>query len=76
MKFPSNCPQCGVSFEWDNHEMSNVNPAYMIQRGEPDFDKSTPDRVVDTIEECSGCHTLFRFRWKLDSIHKLTEVDI
>lgn len=65
MKFPEICPECGVPME--------APFGYMIQRAEPDYDSDDPDRVVDTIEECSECHTLFRFRWKLESIHRLKE---
>ena len=68
MKFPDSCPSCGVQM--------NVPHGYMIERAKPDFDSDSPDRVVDTIEECSECHKLFRFRWTLTSIHKLDEVEI
>lgn len=71
MKFPSNCPKCKVSFD----NWPGPNTGYMFQRAEPDLDKSSinKDRVMDEIMECSKCHTLFRFRWKLESMHMLRE---
>jgi len=62
MMMPKQCPKCGA-----------VNP-WWIQRGEPDFDKDLPYRIVDSIEECSECHTLFRFRWRLETIHRMDEI--
>lgn len=64
MKFPDKCPAC---------EKEDV---YWIQRGNPDWDKDSPDRVVDTVDECSFCHTLYRFRWTLTSMHILQEHEI
>ncbi len=69
MKLPDKCPACGR--ELDIH--GEGKPVYLFQRGEPDFDRDDPHRIVDSIEECSECHTLFRFRWRLLSIHKLVE---
>ena len=64
MKMPDICPECKTKM------------VYWIQRSEPDYDSDDPDRIVDSIEECNKCHTLFRFRWKLDSITKLMEEPI
>lgn len=71
MQFPNKCPECEKSLVEHPPE-----GGYFLERGKPDFDKDTPDRIVDSIEECSECHTLFRFRWKLISIHKLVEQEI
>ena len=72
MMFPDTCPAC-------KRELSlygEGKPVYFFQRSEPDVDDSDPHRIVDSIWECSECHTLFRFRWKLISVHRLTEVEI
>lgn len=66
MEFPEKCPKCGKKFEHTE--------AYLIQRSGPDWDSDTPDRIEDTISECSNCHTLFRLRWKLESFKQLVEV--
>lgn len=72
MKLPGRCPACGQEF--DTH--GEGKPVYLFQRGQPDFDRADPHRIVDSIEECSECHTLFRFRWQLLSIHKLAEEEV
>jgi len=69
MKFPDKCPAC----KKDLSSWGDGKPTYLLERGDPDFDKDTPDRIVDSIMECSECHTLLRFRWKLDTIHILVE---
>ena len=72
MRMPERCPKC-------DHAMSiwgDGIPTYFLQRAEPDFDKDDPDRIMDSIEECSNCHTLFRFRWKLETIHVLVEKEL
>lgn len=73
MKFPDKCPAC--KRELDTYGEKGM-PVHFFQRAEPDVDNSDPHRIVDSIWECSECHTLFRFRWKLISIHKLTEEKI
>lgn len=72
MKMLKKCPECGreLSIYGDG------KPVYLFQRAEPDFDKDDPHRIMDSIEECSECHTLFRFRWQLLSVHKLVEEKI
>ncbi len=72
MKFPDKCPACKRKL--DMH--GEGKPVYFLQRAEPDVDNSDPHRIVDSIWECSECHALFRFRWKLVSVHKLEEVEI
>jgi hypothetical protein len=66
MEFPDNCPVCKKKF-------SN-NEAYLVQRAPPDWDSDKPDRIEDSISECSNCHTLFRLKWKLESFNQLTEI--
>jgi len=70
MKMPTKCPNC----EQELSVWGDGKPVYFFERGEPDFDKDSPDRIVDSIVECSECHTLFRLRWKLESIHRLEEI--
>ncbi len=72
MKLPDKCPACGKELDIRGEGI----PVHLFQRGEPDFDRDDPHRIVDSIEECSDCHTLFRFRWQLLSIHKLVEEEI
>ena len=72
MKLPDRCPACGKELDI----RGEGKPVYLFQRGEPDFDRSDPHRIVDSIEECSECHALFRLRWQLLSIHMLVEEEI
>ena len=72
MKLPKRCPACGREFGSYEKDI----PVYLLQRGEPDFDRDDPHRIVDSIEECSECHALFRLRWKLISVHQLKEESI
>lgn len=71
MKFPERCPKCKKIVG-----IHSTDGCYFLERGDPDFDKDTPDRIIDSVMECSACHTLFRWRWKLESIHMLVENEI
>ena len=71
MEFPDKCLICGASYE----ELPPKG-GYLIKRAELDFDRDKPDRIEDEIHECSECHSLYRFRWKLVSIKHLKEVEI
>ena len=71
MKFPEKCPKCNKMVD-----ISSTDGCYFFERGDPDFDRDTPDRIVDSIMECSACHTLLRFRWKLETIHVLVEKEL
>ena len=61
MKMPDKCPVCTENLS-------------LIHRTELDWDSDEPDRVEDSIGECSNCHTLFRLRWKLASFRQLVEI--
>lgn len=75
MKFPESCPNCGKRFGWIEDD-SITKLVSLMRRGELDFDRDDPDRICDEIHECSYCHGLLRFRWKLVSIHKLVEEEV
>jgi hypothetical protein len=64
MEFPDKCPSCNKTFDGE---------AYLLERARPDWDSDKPDRIDDSIMECSYCHTLFRLRWKLESLSELVE---
>jgi len=74
MQFPSKCPNCNASFEGFNpNESEDIVHGYLVERGRLDWDSDEPHRIEDTIMECSQCHTLFKLKWKLESISILTE---
>jgi hypothetical protein len=67
MEFPDKCPACKKSFNGE---------AYLLQRAEPDWDSDKPDRIEDSISECSECHALFKLKWKLESFEQLVAIHI
>lgn len=66
MKFPDSCPTCKASFR-------PYPEAVLLVRGELDWNSDEPNRIEDTIYECSRCHQLFRARWSLESFVMLKE---
>lgn len=74
MQFPKECPNCKGSFE-SYYPGDERFHAYLIHRGELDWDSDEPHRIDDQVMECSRCHTLFRLRWELKSFHQLKELE-
>ena len=71
MKVPKICPVCK-----NEPDIRDPNPIWLFERGTPMKDSIAPHQVEDSICECVNCHTLFRLRWQLVSIHILTETDL
>jgi hypothetical protein len=65
MQWPDKCPACNKSFDGE---------AYLLQRAAPDWDSDMPDRIEDSICECSECHALFKLKWKLESFEQLVAI--
>lgn len=77
MKLPDRCPNCNSNFgSYQPNESIDEIHACLVNRGELDWDMDEPHRIEDSIMECSQCHALFRFRWKLESVTMLVEKQI